>query len=340
METEKNIGLIGLGYWGKNILRNLHELGVLHTACDSEQYIVSERMKTFQDINYSNDFDDIINEPEIKAVVIATPAVTHYELAKKALLEGKDVFVEKPLALTMKEGEELVELAEIKNRILMVGHILQYHPAVMRLKKLISSGELGKIQYIYSNRLNIGKLRTEENILWSFAPHDISVILMLLDEEPIRVSALGGDYLSNGICDITMTNMEFRNGIKGHIFVSWLHPFKEQKLIVVGSEAMAVFDDMSEEKLFIYPHKIEWKNGKIPIAHKADYAVVPIEKGEPLKQELTHFVESVLERKRPRTDGREGLKVIEFLMEMDEDDLLSESAVLLVRMLLLGLMWS
>ncbi len=206
----------------------------------------------------------------------------------------------------------------------MVGHILQYHPAVIKLKELISSGELGKIQYIYSNRLNIGKLRTEENILWSFAPHDISIILMLLDEEPIRVSALGGDYLNNGICDITMTTMEFRNGVKGHIFVSWLHPYKEQKLIVVGSKAMAAFDDMSEEKLFIYPHKIEWKNGKIPIAHKADYEAVPIEKGEPLKQELTHFVECVLERKRPRTDGREGLKVLKILESAEEELLMGK----------------
>jgi len=318
MKTGKLIGLIGLGYWGKNILRNLYELGVLHTACDSEQSIISERKETFQDINYSTNFDDVIKEPDIKAVVIATPAVTHYELVKQALMEGKDVFVEKPLALTVKEGKELVDLAEKEDRILMVGHILQYHPAVIKLKELISSGELGKIQYIYSNRLNIGKLRTEENILWSFAPHDMSVILMLLDEEPIRVSAMGGDYLNNGICDITMTTMEFRNGVKGHIFVSWLHPYKEQKLIVVGSKAMAVFDDMSEEKLFIYPHKIEWRNGKIPIAHKADYEAVPLEKGEPLKQELTHFVECVLERKRPRTDGREGLKVLKILESAEE----------------------
>ena len=324
MKTEKIIGLIGLGYWGKNILRNLHELGVLHTACDAEQYIISERKETFQDVNYSTNFNDVLKEPDIKAVVIATPAVTHYELVKQALLVGKDVFVEKPLALTIKEGKELVDLAEEENRILMVGHILQYHPAVIRLKELISSGELGKIQYIYSNRLNIGKLRTEENILWSFAPHDMSVILMLLDEEPIRVSALGGDYLNSGICDITMTTMEFRNGVKGHIFVSWLHPYKEQKLIVVGSKAMAAFDDMSEEKLFIYPHKIEWKNGKIPIAHKADYEAVPIEKGEPLKQELTHFVECVLERKRPRTDGREGLKVLKILESAEEELLMGK----------------
>ena len=158
----------------------------------------------------------------------------------------------------------------------MVGHILQYHPDVLKLKEFISSGELGKIQYVYSKRLNIEKLRTEENILWSFAPHDISVILMLLDEEPVNVIAHGGDYLNKGICDTTLTTLEFLNGVKGHIFVSWLHPFKEQKLIIVGSRAMAVFDDVSKEKLFIYPHKIKWQNGKIPIAQKADFNAIPV----------------------------------------------------------------
>lgn len=214
-------------------------------------------------------------------MVVATPAVTHYEIVKQSLLAGKDVFVEKPLAITVKQGEELVKLAEKGNRILMVGHILQYHPAIIKLKELISSGELGKIQYIYSNRLNIGKLRTEENILWSFAPHDISAILMLLEEEPIKVTASGGNYLSNDIYDITVTILEFKNGIKGHIFVSWLHPYKEQKLIVVGSKAMAVFDDVSNEKLFLYPHKIMWKDGKIPVAQKADSQIIPFDKKNP-----------------------------------------------------------
>ena len=195
----------------------------------------------------------------------------------------------------------------------MVGHILQYHPAVKKLKELITSGGLGKVQYIYSNRLNIGKLRTEENILWSFAPHDISVILMLIGEEPIRVSAFGGDYLNKGIYDTTLTTLEFGNEVKGHIFVSWLHPYKEQKFIVVGSKAMAVFDDVSKEKLFLYPHKIEWKDGKMPVAHKADYQVISVDSGEPLRLELGHFIDCVLQRKRPLTDGHEGLRVLKTL---------------------------
>lgn len=314
MESSKQtIGLAGLGYWGKNILRNLNELGVLHTACDYDANIVAERKQQVREVNYTTSFEAILQNSDIAAVVIATPAATHFDLVKKALLAGKDVFVEKPLALTVKEGEELVGLAATQNKILMVGHILQYHPALIKLKEAIAAGELGKIQYVYSNRLNIGKVRTEENILWSFAPHDISAILMLLEEEPIRVSAFGGAYLNSGIYDTTLTTIEFQNGVKGHLFVSWLHPFKEQKLIVVGSEAMAVFDDVSEEKLFVYPHKIEWRDGKVPIAKKSEYRVIPVDKGEPLKLELRHFVECVLERKRPKTDGLEGLRVLKIL---------------------------
>ncbi len=313
METRKIIGLVGLGYWGKNILRNLYTMGVLHTASDFDAKVISESADKLPGINYTTSFEEILQNPIIKAVAIATQAITHYELVKKSLQSGKDVFVEKPLALTVQEGKELLDLAEKEKKVLMVGHLLQYHPAIIKLKELISSGELGKIQYIYSNRLNIGKLRTEENILWSFAPHDISVILMLLEEEPLKVLSFGGDYLNKGIYDTTLTTMEFSNGVKGHVFVSWLHPFKEQKLIIVGSKSMCVFDDLSKEKLFIYPHSIEWSNGKIPVAQKAEYKTVKINNAEPLKEELKHFVECILERKKPKTDGYEGLRVLKIL---------------------------
>ncbi len=311
--SSKFVGLVGLGYWGQNILRNLYELGVLHTACDADTGIIEQRRAKFPDIRYTTSFGELLKNDEVKAVAIAAPAAMHYELVKQALIAGKDVFVEKPLALTVKNGLELVELASSQGRILMVGHILQYHPAVLKLKDLVNTGELGKIQYICSNRLNIGKLRTEENILWSFAPHDISVILMLLGDEPIRVSAFGGDYINDGVSDTTLTFMEFKNRVKAHIFVSWIHPYKEQKLIVVGSKAMAVFDDVSKEKLLLYPHKIEWQLGKIPVAQKAEYQLVPIGNGEPLKEELRHFADCVLQRKTPRTDGQEGLRVLKVL---------------------------
>ncbi len=317
----KNIALIGLGYWGKNILRNLYDMGILHTACDTKADLVEERKARYPGVNYTTSVGSVMDDPAVKTVIIATPAATHYDLIKQALLNGKDVFTEKPLALRSEEGEELVSLARQRKKILMVGHILQYHPAIIRLKEMISQGDLGKIRYVYSNRLNIGKLRTEENILWSFAPHDISVILMLLDEEPVSVSASGGDYLNHGINDVTLTNLEFNNGIKGHVFVSWLHPFKEQKLIVVGSKAMAVFDDLSREKLFLYPHKIEWKNGKIPEAQKADFEIIKIGEGEPLKLELEHFIDCIKSRKDPKTDGLEGLKVLKIL-EIVEKSLL------------------
>ncbi|MEW6088679.1 MAG: Gfo/Idh/MocA family oxidoreductase [bacterium] len=323
---KKHIGLIGLGYWGKNLLRNLYELGVLHSACDLNEYVIKECERKYSDINYTASFDNIFKKPEIKAIAIATPAVTHYELVKKAIANDKDVFVEKPLALTVREGEELVYLAREKNKILMVGHILQYHPAVVKLKEMISSGELGKIRYVYSNRLNIGKLRTEENILWSFAPHDISMILMLLGEDPVEVSAFGGDYLNQGINDITLTTLNFKNGIKGHIFVSWLHPYKEQKLIVVGSTGMAVFDDVTKEKLFLYPHQIKWENGKIPVAQKADFHVIPFSAGEPLKLELQHFYDCVQSRNTPKTDGTEGLKVLKVL-EAAEESLIKKTSI-------------
>jgi UDP-2-acetamido-3-amino-2,3-dideoxy-glucuronate N-acetyltransferase len=317
----KNIGMIGLGYWGKNILRNLHGLGLLHTACDSNTETLEQWQAKYENVQFTTSYDDLLKSPDIASIVIATPAITHFAVVKAALLAGKDVFVEKPLALTVKDGEDLVELAAANGRILMVGHILQYHPAIEKLKSMIAEGVLGKMLYIYSNRLNIGKLRTEENILWSFAPHDISIMLGLLEEEPSKVSAFGGHYISDGVFDTTMTTLEFNNGVKGHIFVSWLHPYKEQKLIVVGSEGMVVFDDMSEEKLRIHRHKIEWIDGKIPVAHKSEYEAVPLEEGEPLRTELLHFAECVRTRKTPRTDGREGVRVLKVL-QAAEDSLL------------------
>lgn len=314
-----NIAIIGAGAWGKNLVRNFHELGFLRAVCDSDEKVLKSNKIQYSDITVTNSLDDLItqspNNPitkSINTVVIATPAETHYEMAKEALLAEKNVYVEKPLSLKIEEAVELIQLAEKKKKILMVGHILQYHPAVIRLKELIDNGDLGKIQYIYSNRLNIGKIRTEENILWSFAPHDISIILYLLNEFPLRVSSTGGNYLQKDIADVTVTTMDFPSGIKSHIFVSWLHPFKEQKLVVVGDKKMAVFDDISKEKLFLYPHKIEWKK-MIPVALKAESEIVSIDPVEPLRAECLHFIDCVANNKIPKTDGEEGLRVLRVL---------------------------
>lgn len=306
------IAVIGNGYWGKNLVRNFHALGVLKCVCDSRAEALQEAHMQF-DVDTCSSLGAILHDPEIRGVAIAVPAAQHYEVAKECLLAGKDVYVEKPLSLQVSEGQELVKLARARQRILMVGHILQYHPAILKLKELIDSGELGRIEYIYSSRLNWGKLRSEENILWSFAPHDISAILYLLDEMPLSVTATGGSYVNPQIYDTTLTACEFRSGVKAHIFVSWLHPFKEQRLVVVGTQRTVVFDDVERDrKLVIYSHSIDWLN-RLPIAHKGEGQTVILPDEEPLRNECEHFIESIVTRRTPRTDGNNGVKVLEVL---------------------------
>jgi UDP-2-acetamido-3-amino-2,3-dideoxy-glucuronate N-acetyltransferase len=307
------VAVIGAGSWGKNLARNFFNLNSLAIVCDPDPAVSANVAQSYPGVLTCDRFKAVLDNPEIAGVAIATPAASHYQIAKEALLAGKDVFVEKPLSLEVAEGRELVRLAEQKHKVLMVGHILQYHPAIRKLKALIDSGELGNIQYLYSNRLNIGKIRNEENILWSFAPHDISVILLLLGEMPEQVSAHGAPYLQQNVADITMTSLSFPRGVKGHIFVSWLHPFKEQLLVVVGDKKMAVFDDISkDQKLVLYPHGIDWIE-RVPVARKAEGEVVPLEMNEPLKAECAHFLECISTRNRPRTDGDEGLGVLTVL---------------------------
>lgn len=318
MSDQMHIGLVGIGYWGKNILRNLLALDVKCTACDFNKELIHARKQEFPGAQYTLEYEDILSNKEIKAVIIATPASTHFELAKQAIFAQKDILVEKPLALNLKQGQEMVKLAGLNKKILMVGHILYYHPAISKIKELIDAGTLGRMQYLYSNRLNIGKLRMEENILWSFAPHDISAMLMFIGEEPLKVNAFGGCYINKKIYDITVTRLDFSNGVKGHIFVSWLHPYKEQKFIIVGSKAMAVFDDLTQEKLFIYPHKIKWIEGKIPVAEKAEHYTVAVESKEPLREELLHFIDCVKARKVPRTNGEEGVRVLKVLESVEK----------------------
>jgi UDP-2-acetamido-3-amino-2,3-dideoxy-glucuronate N-acetyltransferase len=305
------VSVVGAGYWGRNLVRTFGQLGVLRTVCDASRECL-DRLQVGDGVRLTTELDECIGDPGITAVAIAAPAAAHYDVARTALTAGKDVFVEKPLALTVEQGQQLVRLAAQAQRVLMVGHILRYHPAVCRLKELVDRGELGKVQYIYSNRLSIGKLRTEENILWSFAPHDVSVMLGLLGEMPVSVSCQGGDYLSRGISDVTVSQFTFSDGVRAHIFVSWLHPFKEQRLVVVGSDKMAVFDDTLHNKLVTYPHKVEWKN-RIPTAVKAEMELVTIDSTEPLKAECQAFLESLRTRKPPLTDGDEGLRVLRVL---------------------------
>ncbi len=312
-KTTIQLAVVGCGYWGKNLVRNFAQLKALRWLCDKNEMALQAQAQLYPEISVTQDFDEILNNPEIQAVVLATPAAMHYAQVKQAILHGKDVFVEKPLALHYKEGQELVELAQSRGSILMVGHILEYHPAVTLLKDLVQRQELGKLLYIYSNRLNLGKVRQEENILWSFAPHDIAVISSLIGAEPTVVTASGGTYLQSGIADVTVTNLVFEQEVRAHIFVSWLHPYKEQKLVVIGDRKMAVFDDTAKEgKLKIYDKGIEWEGG-LPIPRQTAETTLFLAEKEPLRLECQHFLECVATRQQPLTDGHSALKVLKIL---------------------------
>jgi UDP-2-acetamido-3-amino-2,3-dideoxy-glucuronate N-acetyltransferase len=311
-QPDASVAVVGVGYWGKNLVRNFYDLGALGALCDGDPAVEANYAARWPAVRFYRDFNAVLSDTSIAAVALATPAVTHYEMARAALQAGKDVMVEKPLAMNVAEGEELVRMAEGRRRILMTGHILRYHPAIVKLRGLIRDGALGKINYLYSNRLNIGKIRTEENILWSFAPHDISVMLALLNEMPSRVSCRGGAYLNHDVCDVTLSHFDFPSGVQAHIFVSWLHPVKEQRLVVVGSEKMAVFDDTAEHRLMLYPHRVEWRN-RVPTAVKAQGEPVALESSEPLRAECQHFLDCVASRTVPVSDGAEGLRVLRVL---------------------------
>lgn len=312
-EQDKRIAVIGYGYWGEKLVQKFFELGALHLVCDRNENRLKAASKSCPSVKTTSAYEEILNNEDVNAVVISTPTTTHYQLVKESILSGKDVFVEKPLSVTVDEAIELTSLADQRKKILMVGHLLEYHPAILRLKELIDRGDIGKINYIYSNRLNLGKIRREENILWSFAPHDISVMLLLLNEMPTLVYAQGGNYLHKDIADVTVSNLEFGSGTKGHIFVSWLHPYKEQKLIVVGDKRMVLFDDVEKHnKLLLYNYRIDWTEG-IPTSTSQPAEVVGFDGLEPLKEECKHFLQCLITRQKPKTDGQNGVRVLKVL---------------------------
>jgi len=317
--TARHIAVVGTGYWGKNLVRNFSELGALHTLCDASTTTLDKFASLSSDFRRTTDYQSVLTDSNVEGIVLATPAVTHYDLALRALEANKDVFVEKPLALNPSDGEHLVAVARERGRVLLVGHLLEYHPALTTLRQILRAGELGKLLYIYSNRLNLGKIRTEENILWSFAPHDIAAILgMVGDALPTRLSAHGSAYLNAGIADVTLTNMEFPNDIRAHIFVSWLHPYKEQRLVVVGSEGMAEFADTDpEHKLRVYDHEVKWVDG-IPTPVRADPRPVEYPQLEPLRNECEDFLRCMAQRATPVSSGSRALKVLQVLQASQE----------------------
>jgi predicted dehydrogenase len=315
------VGQIGLGAWGKNLLRTFYNFqGVTVTrACDVDAVQIKKLANSFPTVEFVTDPLSVINDSSLDAVIIATPPADHFELASKCIEAGKDVFVEKPMVLKIDHGRRLVELAEEHKRILMVGHIMEYHPASLKLKEYIASDKLGKIHYLYSTRVNLGKVRDIENSLWSFAPHDISLIIFLLDKMPNRVTATGAAYLQENIEDVSFMTMHFPDKTMAHIHVSWLDPHKERKLTIVGSKMMAVFDDTeSSEKIWLYDKGVETKldyntYGEYLSLRAGDIVIPRVDSAEPLKLECEHFINCVKNRTQPRSDGRDGLKVLTIL---------------------------
>lgn len=309
--SSTKIAVIGCGYWGKNLVRNMAELGALAAVCDAHAPNAEAQAKLYNVPVQS--VDTVLTDPAIQGVVIAAPAAQHAMIAEKAMLAGKHVFVEKPLALTVAEAEALQKVAQKTGRVLMVGHLLQYHPHYLQLKQMAADGLLGKLLYVYSNRLNLGKIRTEENVLWSFAPHDISMILGLMGDAPESVSAQGMTHLTANVPDIYSAQFTFKGGAKGHVFVSWLNPTKEQKLVVVGERGMVVFDDGQpwESKLMHYPHVVKWQN-HMPTPEKADGQAIAVPQSEPLKNECQHFLDAI-DGKALTTDAAEGIRVLKVL---------------------------
>ena len=307
-----SVALVGFGPWGRNIARNLDALGVLAVICDPDPQSGKLAAQQYPNAQFVTRREDV---PQDLAVAIAAPAAQHAELARYFLERRQHVFVEKPLALQVAECEPLIALAQQNQRVLMVGHLLQYHPAVNKLDQLIRQGALGRLQYFYSNRLNLGRIRREENSLWSFAPHDISVMLRLAGGMPNAVHATGGYFLHPKIADSTVTHLSWESGLKAHIYVSWLHPFKEQRLVVVGQDAMALFDDTLplDQKLVLYRHGVDWKDG-VPVPRKAEPEPVPLANDEPLRCEMQAFLDACAGTGAPLyTDGQEGMRVLRVL---------------------------
>ncbi|MBI4832435.1 MAG: Gfo/Idh/MocA family oxidoreductase [Candidatus Lindowbacteria bacterium] len=314
------VGIVGAGDWGKNLVRIFFQLREVELAycCDADEGRRKAVSQNYPGVKLTEKFEEILADPSVRALVVSSSAVSHYPIAKAALEAGKHVYVEKPLALSSSHADEMVALAQAKDLKLMVGHLLIYHSAVNHIKKLVDSGELGDVFYIYSQRVNLGKIRHDENALWSFAPHDISVILHLLGQFPTSVSARGESYLQQGIEDVVFVNMKFPNRKMAQLQVSWLDPHKVRRFTIVGSKKMVVFDDVeSTEKIKIFDKGVSGVSyesyGDSITLRFGDISIPHIQMTEPLRTECQHFVDCVLNDKRPLTDGADGARVVRIL---------------------------
>ena len=305
------VAVIGCGHWGKNLVRNFAELDSLCAVSDSNETLAAQFSLRYK--VPSVDFDTVLSS-DCDGVVIATPAPLHADLAKKAFMAGKHVYVEKPMAMTLDEADEIIEAGRKAGRHLMVGHLLQYHPVFARLRDMVKQGEFGELRHVYSNRLSFGKVRAEEDVVWSFAPHDISMILSLVGQNVKTVRCEAADILQSGICDMASLHICFENGIKGNVSCSWLHPYKEQKLVVIGEKGMAVFDDTMdwEQKLAVYEHEVDLQVSP-PILQNAEVRYEKVPEAEPLGAECKYFLDLMAGHADLLTDGFEGRRVLQVL---------------------------
>lgn len=306
------VAVVGCGHWGKNLARNFAELGALKYIIDSD-FETAKLHAALYNVS-AIEMSEALIDNDISGVVIAAPAELHKELALQAIAAGKHVYVEKPLALSVSDGEIIRDAAKAAKVSLMVGHLLQYHPVFVELRGMVKNGDLGKLRYAYSHRLSMGKFRLEEDAFWSLAPHDVSMLLSIFNEEPNEVRGGGLDFITSGIADESRVDMIFPSGGRAHIFTSWLHPFKEQRLVVIGDKSMAVFDDTKpwEEKLAIYSYIVD-KSGAIPAPVKSAVRFIKVPNGEPLKNECQHFIDCISSGDTPFTDGEEALRVLRVL---------------------------
>ena len=319
-----SVGVVGLGYWGPNLARNFAALPDARLAwlCDGRADVRERFAPTFPEARRTSAIDDLLADPELDAVVLATPVPTHAELSVRVLEAGKHCFVEKPIAQSVADAERAVAAAHRSGRVLMVGHLLQYHPGVKRLKALVDEGHLGDVRYIYGNRLNLGKLRADENALWSLGAHDVSVLLHLAGEEPSHLSAHGECYMNPGVEDVVFAFMRFPSGISAHLHLSWLDPHKERRFTVVGTGRMATFDDMAiEGKLTVYDKGFDEKVDTYGeyITRSGDIWSPVLPNAEPLRLECQHFLECVAAERQPLSDGKSGLRVVRVLEGLQDE---------------------
>ena len=311
---KKNICVVGGGYWGKNHIRTLDALGYLGGLVDSNLSLIENYKKDYPKIKIFNELDEALSNNFFDGFVVATPAETHFKIAKKIINNNFHLLVEKPLTLSIDDAKELVELSKIKNINLMVGHLMLFHPAIRKIKKMIDENIIGDLQYVYSNRLNLGKVRTQENVFWSLAPHDISIFDFLIESIPKKIISNGSTFLQKGIPDSTITQLKYENGVEGHIFVSWLHPFKEQRLVVIGSNAMITFEDSLDNKpLKLYTKKFDFERG-IPEKIDGPITLIDYENKMPLSEELEYFCNHLDGNKIKLSNGEHALRVTNILV--------------------------